>query len=217
MESEELSTATPAEFTLQQERIHASLHVLGILFGLVAVPMLLTSAVNNDIYSLYCLSIYGFCFISVYTFSTLYHSTTHVRLKKMFKKLDRISIYFLIAGTYTPIIRFYLYDTTGIILLTALWCFVVVGIFFEQYYPDRYPVVSITFYLLMGLIFMFVPIHFFAAMPQKIITLVLSGVVLYFIGVFFYVWQKWEYHHAVWHIFVLSGSICHFMALWYSV
>lgn len=217
MNPSELEEESSADFTLHQEKIHASLHILGVVFGLFAVPFLLHSAIDKDAYLLYCLCIYGACFLMVFTFSTLYHSTTDYKLKRTFKKLDRISIYFLIAGTYTPIVKFYLFDTVGIILLTTLWCLAMLGILFEVYFPDRYPAISMSFYLFMGLIFVFVPFHFFALMPVHIIMLLLSGVSLYFIGVFFYVWQRWEYHHAVWHIFVLSGSICHYMAMLYAL
>ena len=135
----------------------------------------------------------------------------------LLKKLDRISIYFLIAGTYTAIIRFYLFDSTGVILLTILWATVLAGIFFEIRYPDKFNIFSVGFYLLMGLIFLFVPNHFFAAMPTGIMILVLAGISLYIFGVIFYVWQKWSYHHAIWHFFVLGGGICHFVAVLQSL
>lgn len=208
-------TQTKAQdFTTEQELMHAAVHVLGILFGIFGIPLLIYSAIDKDFYSLMGITVYGICFMMVFTFSTLYHSNTRERRKRLFKKLDRISIYFLIAGTYTPIVKLYLFDNTGINLLTTLWCLVVVGILFEIYYPDRYPNMSVLFYLLMGLMFLFIPGRFFAAMPQNVSMLVMSGIVLYVVGVVFYVWHGWKYHHVLWHAFVLIGSICHYLAVW---
>ncbi|HEX8278875.1 MAG TPA: hemolysin III family protein, partial [Segetibacter sp.] len=211
MKRHQISHATSSEFTLQQEKLHASVHVLGILFGVIAIPLLILSANHKDMYSLLGISIYGVCFLMVFTFSTLYHACMEPRMKKLYKKLDRISIYFLIAGTYTPIIKFYMFDATGIILLWVLWSMVILGILFEIFFPDRFSVFSITFYIFMGSICLFVPDDFFASMPPTVATLVLCGLVFYVIGVIFYVWQKWEYHHVLWHLFVLTASICHYM------
>jgi hemolysin III len=206
-----------AEFTPQQERIHALVHFLGIFFGLIGVPLLIFSALNKDTYSLIGISVYGICYLMVFTFSTLYHSSTDTKVKRLYKKLDRISIYFLIAGTYTPLVKFYIFNDAGISLLKMIWAMVVLGIYFEIQYPDRFRVISVLFYLFMGLLFFFVPVDLLGAMPNEIATLVIAGVILYVIGVFFYVYHKWKYHHAVWHTFVLSASICHYLAVLYTL
>ncbi|MEP6846292.1 MAG: hemolysin III family protein [Panacibacter sp.] len=128
-----------------------------------------------------------------------------------------MSIYFLIAGTYTAIIRFYLFDGIGFTLLIILWSLVLAGIFFEIFFPGKFNIFPVIVYLIMGLIFIFVPHHFFSSMPEGIMLLVLTGVALYFFGVIFYLWQKWPYHHAIWHSFVLCGGICHFVAMLQTV
>jgi len=153
----------------------------------------------------------------VFTFSTLYHASKKEKRRALCKKCDHISIYFLIAGTYTPIIRYYVYNGTGIALLFILWYFVICGILFESLLPKRSNIFSVIFYLVMGLIFLFVPNHFFASMPPGIITLVIGGVILYCLGVIFYLWHKWKYHHAIWHIFVLTAGICHYIAMLQTV
>lgn len=205
------------EFGRRQELANIIIHALGVIFGITAIPFLLNMSAEQNTSHIISISIYAFCFLMVFTSSTLYHSVRRYKVKMVLKKLDRISIYFLIAGTYTAIIRFYLFDSTGIVLLIVLWSFVLAGIFFEILLPDKFNLVSVLFYLFMGLIFVFVPHHFFSSMPQGIMWLVLSGVALYFFGVIFYVWQRWAYHHAVWHSFVLAGSICHFIAVLLSV
>jgi len=201
------------EFGKRQELANIIIHILGIIFGIVAIPFLLDFASDGSISHIICVSIYALCFLMTFTSSTLYHSVRRYKRKMLFKKLDRISIYFLIAGTYTAIVRYYLFDSTGIVLLWILWTLVLAGICFEIFFPDKYNIFSLVSYLLMGLIFVFVPNHFFASMPNGIAALVLAGVALYFFGATFYVWQKWSYHHALWHLFVLGGGICHFIAV----
>lgn len=205
------------EFTPRQELANIIIHVLGIIFGITAIPFLINMAKSAGTGYLISISIYVFCFLMVFLSSTLYHSVRRYKLKMLFKKFDRISIYFLIAGTYTAIIRFYLFDFTGITLLSVLWSLVLAGIFFEVFFPGKFNIYSVIFYLVMGLIFVFVPQHFFASMPPVVILLVLTGVALYCFGVIFYVWQKWPYHHAIWHFFVLGGGVCHFIAILQSV
>lgn len=213
-QKEQSSTKTRfAEFSPQLEKIHANLHILGIFFGLFGLPLLIFSALNKDAYSLLGISVYGLCYLMVFTFSTLYHSSRDRKIKRLYKKLDRISIYFLIAGTYTPLIKFYVFNDAGITMLKVLWCLVILGIYFEIQYPDRFRIISVTFYLFMGLIFMFMPVSLISSMPPYIATLMVAGIVLYMIGVIFYVWHRWKYHHALWHIFVLSASICHYLAV----
>lgn len=201
------------EFGKQQELANIIIHILGIMFAIVAIPFLLDFASDGNISHIICVSIYALCFLMTFTSSTLYHSVRRYKRKMLFKKLDRISIYFLIAGTYTAIIRYYLFDSIGITILSILWSLVLAGIFFEIFFPDKYNIFSLVSYLLMGLIFIFVPHHFFASMPYGVAALVLIGVALYISGVTFYVWQKWSYHHALWHLFVLGGGICHFVAM----
>lgn len=216
-QNEITSQKTRAEFSPHQEKIHTVLHILGVLFGVVAVPLLIYSALSKDTYSLLGITVYGICYLMVFTFSSLYHYTTDKKIKRLYKKLDRISIYFLIAGTYTPLIKFYVFNDLGSSTLAILWSLVVLGIYFEIQYPDRYRVISVFFYLIMGLLFMFFPINLISIMPLHIGILVIAGIILYAIGLFFYVWQKWQYHHAVWHIFVLSASICHYLAVLYTL
>lgn len=205
------------EFPRRQELANIIIHTLGIIFALSAIPFLIAEAIKQNTSYVISVSVYAICFLMTFSFSSLYHGVRRRKLKSVFKKLDRISIYFLIAGTYTAIIRYYLFDNTGIVLLIILWAFVLAGILFEFFFPDKYNIFSVISYMIMGLIFVFVPEHFFASMPAGIIALVLTGVGLYVFGVIFYIWQKWSYHHAVWHLFVLGGGICHFVAVLQTV
>ena len=205
------------EFSRRQERANVIIHIIGILFGVGAIPFLFIMARDQHAGYIISIIIYAFCFLLLFTSSAMYHASKRYKVKRFFKKLDRISIYFLIAGTYTAIIRYYLFDGTGIVLLSVLWGLVVVGIFFELFFPGKFNLISVLFYLVMGLIFVFVPNHFFSSMPTQVMALVLCGVGLYCFGVIFYLWQKWPYHHAIWHFFVLGGGIVHFVAILVTV
>lgn len=201
-------------FTAEEEMVNTITHAAGVLFGIIAIPFLINLAArNNDISNIMRVSIYGISFLATYTLSTIYHGLQKEKIKERFEKFDRISIYFFIAGSYTPFVLHYMNDQTGLVLLTTVWVFVVLGIIYEIFLVHRYFVISIFFYVLMGWMFAFVSKEFFATMPQHVIALVLSGILLYSIGVIFFVWQKWKYHHAIWHAFVLAASICHYVAV----
>jgi hemolysin III len=217
MRSQEMNQINCPEFTPQQEFANIIIHFLGIIFGVIAIPFLIAQALNESTSHFISIGVYALCFLMVFCFSTLYHSIRNYKLKCVCEKLDRISIYFFIAGTYTPIIRFYLYDNIGIILLCILWTLVAAGILLEIFFQNKFNSFSVIFYLIMGLIFIFVPNHFFASMPAAIAVLVLVGVALYCIGVIFYLWRNLNFHHAIWHLFVLIAGICHFFAMLQTV
>jgi hemolysin III len=217
MKGREMHQLNYQEFSPSHEFANIFIHCLGIVFGVVAIPFLIAQASNESTSHFISIGVYALCFLMVFCFSTLYHSIRNYRLKCVCEKLDRISIYFFIAGTYTPIIRFYLYDNVGIMLLCILWILVAAGILLEIFFQNRFNTFSVVFYLIMGLIFIFVPNHFFASMPAAITMLVLAGIVLYCIGVIFYLWRKLNFHHAIWHLFVLIAGICHFIAMLQTV
>jgi hemolysin III len=202
------------EFTPQQELVNSTVHAVGILFGLIAVPFLLSlvSDTRNLNYLLSC-AVYSLGFIMTFTSSTLFHSSKKPVLKKTFKKLDYISIYLLIAGTYTPLIVAYMHNEKGILLLYTVWLFAFLGIMSKIFLSKIQRIMSVGFYLFIGLLFLFVRESFFLSMPTEVSMLIISGVVLYCIGLVFYVWRRWFYHHAAWHLFVLLAGICHFTAI----
>ena len=121
-------------FTLKQEAVHSIIHAFGILFGIISIPILTALAAKNaNVPGIVGASIYGFSFLMLFTFSTLYHSFQHPHIKRVLEILDHISIYFLIAGTYTPFLLIYLSNSFGITLLSILWSLTILGIFFEKH------------------------------------------------------------------------------------
>lgn len=203
---------------LRLELINSLSHAAGILFGIISMPVLIAAATkSHHIAGITGAAIYGFCFLMLFTFSTLYHGFQQPVIKKRLKILDHISIYFLIAGTYTPLILIFVYNTFGISLLVILWSLTLVGIFFKIFFTGRFEIVSTIIYMLMGWILFAGGKSFFSGMPPPVITLIAVGGVLYSLGVIFYLWKKYTYHHVIWHLFVLAAAICHYTAVYISV
>ena len=209
---------TPHEREIQLELTNSITHGIGVLCGIACIPLLTALAVrSNNIPAITGACIYGFCFLMLFTFSTLYHGFQQPRVKNVLKIFDHISIYFLIAGTYTPFILAYLFSQTGITMLCILWGLTCLGIFFKIYFVNRFNLVSTIIYILMGWILVWSGRTFFQEMPRSVIILIITGGGLYSVGVIFYLWQKWVWHHAIWHLFVLAAAICHYVAILITV
>jgi hemolysin III len=207
-----------SELRLKQELVNSIMHGFGILFGLISIPILITiAAKGNNINGVIGSGIYGFSFLMVFTFSTLYHGFQHEKVKKAFKILDHISIYYLIAGTYTPLILIYNHNSFGLSLLCVLWGLTIIGTIFKIFYCGRWEIISTAIYLLMGWSMLAGGKTFFAAMPEPVLTMVVAGGVIYSFGVIFYLWNKYVYNHAIWHLCVLAAAICHYVAILLSV
>jgi hemolysin III len=203
---------------LREERVSSMTHLLGIIFGLVCIPILIFNAYQKaDGLIIIGTTIYGLSFLMVFTFSTLFHWHRNEKIRKLFLILDHISIYFLIAGTYTPFILIFINNDFGIMLLCILWVLTALGTFFKIFYTGRFELVSTVIYLIMGWMLLTGANEFFANMPYSIIVLIIIGAALYTIGVLFYIKRFFAYHHAVWHLFVLSAAICHFTAVLMSI
>jgi len=199
---------------LKREMANSISHGFGILFGIVSIPILIAAASQTGKTAAVAgTGIYGFSFLMVYTFSTLYHGFQQPEVKRVMKIIDHISIYFLISGSYTPFILLFVYNTTGFVLLSLLWGLTLMGIFVKIFHTGRYEKLSTAVYVMMG--WMLVPVArtFFAELSTPVIVLIVAGGVLYSIGVIFYLWRRFHYHHVVWHLFVLAASICHYAAI----
>jgi hemolysin III len=201
------------QFTPKQELIHSYLHALGVLFGVFAIPILLSLVTSKDIRYLFSCFLYSLGFIMTFTFSTLFHYTKKPGIKKTFKLLDYISIYLLIAGTYTPLIVHYMFNDSGLLFLYTIWSLALMGIVSKILLPRTQGLISVAFYLFIGLMFLFFRKSFFLTMPFEVSMLIICGVILYCVGIIFYLWRNWPYHHAVWHLLVLIAGLCHFSAI----
>ena len=205
-------------FTLKQEMVHSIIHAFGILFGIISIPILTALAAKNaNIPAIVGASVYGFSFLMLFSFSTLYHGFQEPHIKKVLEVLDHISIYFLIAGTYTPFLLIYLLNSFGITLLSILWGLTILGVFFKIFFTGRFEIFSIIIYLLMGWILFVGGKRFFVAMPDDVLVFIIIGAVLYSGGIIFYLRKNFYWHHAVWHFFVLAAAVCHYVAVLLAV
>lgn len=213
-----MTTQHHNESVIQTELTNSITHGIGILFGIASIPLLSALAIkSNNINGIVGASVYGFCFLTLFTFSTLYHGFQQPKVKAVLQVFDHISIYFLIAGTYTPFILNYMFTSKGIAMLSVLWGLTFIGIFFKIYFVGKFNILSTIIYLLMGWMIIWGGKDFYATMPTTVITLIIIGGVLYSLGVIFYLWESWKWHHAIWHLFVLAAAICHYVAVLLTV
>jgi hemolysin III len=163
-------------------------------------------------------AIFGTTLIVMYGSSTLYHAITHTKVKKVFQQFDHASIYFLIAGTYTPVTLLALGGAWGWSIFSVVWGAAIVGIFLKFAYPGRFEKLSLMLYLLMGWMIVIATEPLLSSMESAGLWLLLAGGLSYTVGIIFYVWDKLTFNHAIWHLFVLGGSILHyFMVLIYII
>ncbi len=205
-------------FTLKQELVHSMIHGFGILFGIISIPILTALAAKNaNVPGIVGASIYGFSFLMLFTFSTTYHGFQQKQVKRVLEIFDHISIYFMIAGTYTPFLLIFLWNPFGITLLFILWGLTILGVFFKIFFTGRFDIISLIIYLLMGWILVSGGRRFFSVVPDNVLLFIIIGGALYSIGIVFYLWKRFAWHHAVWHFFVLAAAVCHYVAVLLAV
>lgn len=201
--------------TQKEEFANAASHGFGLLLGLLAIPFLIQKVLKNGEAIAWIGGIaFSIGILMVYTFSTFYHAAKNPNWKSKLQVLDHIAIYFLIAGSYTPMVLAVLKQDKAIIFLSILWASVLVGTFFKIFFTGRFKVLSVAIYLTMG----WLAVFFFQDIVERISleTLVWIGVggMSYTIGVIFYVQSNRPFFHAIWHLFVLGGTIAHFVAVY---
>ncbi|SFE79122.1 PAQR family membrane homeostasis protein TrhA [Alteribacillus iranensis] len=205
-------------FTRKEEMVNAATHAVGVILSIVGLILLLTIS-HLQATSLHTLSmsVYGGSMLLLYTSSTLLHSLKDGKLKNIFEICDHASIYLFIAGTYTPFLFHVLEGTLSWVLFVVVWMMALVGVIFKAFFVKKFRVLSTLFYVLMGWVIVIAWQPLTASLPSGGVTLLVSGGLMYTFGTIFYVWRHFPYHHAVWHIFVLGGSILHFLAIFFYV
>ena len=200
-----------------EEFWNALSHAVGILLGITGLVFLLVYYRELTSYSLMSILIYGFSIILLYTASTIYHFVRHVRWKEILRRIDHISIYFLIAGTYTPVALITLEKGAGWILFWSVWGIAALGTVLKIFFTGRFEVFSLALYLFMGWLIVFDFNELVAGTSTLGRNLLIFGGVLYMLGIVFYVVRKIPYNHLIWHFFVLGGSISHFLFIFLDV
>ena len=162
-------------------------------------------------------AIFGATLVLLYTMSTLYHALRNPRAKRVFKILDHSAIYLLIAGTYTPFCLATLRGGWGWSLFGVVWGLAAAGVVFKSVFIGRFEILSTAVYLAMGWMVMVAAVPLWRALPAPGMAWLMAGGACYTLGVAFYAWHRLKFHHAVWHLFVLGGSLCHVVAVLGSV
>lgn len=201
----------------QEEFWNAVSHAIGVILGLVGLGFLLAYRRGQTSYSLMSVLIYGISIIILYTASTIYHFVKHVRWKEILRRVDHISIYFLIAGTYTPVALITLEQGSGWALFWLVWGIAAVGAVLKIFFTGRFEFFSLALYLFMGWLIVFDFNELMAGTTVTGRSLLLLGGALYMLGIVFYVIRKIPYNHLIWHFFVLGGSIAHFLFIFLDV
>jgi len=199
------------------EKLNSITHLVGAVLALIGFGALLAISIQEQNPRLILsFTVFGLTLILLYTMSTLYHSFHSARLKKIFQKLDHVSIYLLIAGTYTPYMSVSLRESNGLIMLILIWVLAVIGLLLDIFLPKRIEWLQILIYLVMGWVCTLNYTELQAALPIAGMVWLTAGGIAYTAGIVFYVlddMKKLRHAHGIWHLFVLSGSICHFISI----
>jgi hemolysin III len=199
------------------EKFNSISHLIGAALALMGFGALLTISIQlKDTPTFVSFTIFGITLVLLYTMSTLYHSFHPPRLKKLFQKLDHVSIYLLIAGTYTPYMMVSLGDGKGPLILSIVWGLALVGLLLDILVPKRMETLQIIIYLVMGWMCTLEFSSLQSSIPQPGIVLLAVGGIAYTAGIIFYVldgMNKLAHAHGIWHLFVLCGSISHFFSI----
>jgi len=202
------------DLSRREETANAITHGLGALLAIAALVLLVVfSSLEGTVWHIVGFSIFGATMVILYTMSTLYHGLRGNAPKKLFQKFDHMSIYLLIAGTYTPFCLTILNGWLGWTIFGIVWGCAVGGIIVKAFYTGKGEIISTILYLTMGWVIVFFIKPVYEAMSPAGFILLLTGGISYTFGVYFFVKNKIRYSHSVWHLFVLGGSTLHFFAV----
>lgn len=206
-------------YSLAEEMANSISHGIGCIFGVVGLVLLLTQAVDMraDTTAITSYSLYGGSMILLFLASTLYHAIPHQKAKPWLKKFDHCAIYLLIAGTYTPFLLVGLKSPLAQGLMVVIWSLALAGIIFKLTIAHRFKILSLVTYLSMGWLSLVVIYQLATKLAAGGVWLLAAGGIVYSLGVIFYVSRRIPYNHAIWHGFVLGGSVLHFCAIYFYV
>ena len=198
---------------LREEIANSVSHGVGFLAAVATIPILVIGALDDGAAAVVGAAIFGATMAMLYLTSMLYHAMTPNRAKRVFQILDHAAIYLLIAGTYTPFTLGVLRGAWGWTLFGVIWGLAVIGIFLKSVRGICYPRLSTAVYLMMGWLVVVAAKPLVSSVPAWGLFWLAAGGVAYTAGVWFYASRRMRYAHFVWHLFVLAGTACHFVAV----
>ncbi|MEK4565665.1 hemolysin III family protein [Alkalihalobacillus sp. FSL R5-0424] len=203
--------ATTHVFSKDEELANAITHGIGAVISIACLTLLIVFAsLYGNAWHIVSFSIYGTSMLLLYASSTLVHSFPPGKAKDLFEILDHSAIYLFIAGTYTPILFIVVQGALGWTLFGIVWGIATLGIVFKIFFVKKFLVISTIFYLLMGWMALFAIKPIVLTLPIQGTLFLVGGGILYSLGTIFYIWRGFKFHHAVWHLFVLGGTVLHF-------
>ncbi len=203
---------------LIEELANGITHGIGLALSVVGlVALVILSVMRGNAWHIAGCTTFGVTLVLLYAASTLYHSFHTPRLKRILKILDHTAIYLLIAGTYTPFTLVNLRGFWGWTLFSLVWGLSVFGILWKLFHVERFQIVSTLVYIAMGWLVLIAIKPVMSAVPLWGIVWLVAGGLFYTVGVLFFAWKRVPYNHAIWHVFVMAGSICHYVAVMFYV
>ena len=218
MISQKKSPQTEPEYSLGEEIANSVTHGIGAALSVAGLILLVVLSANDgDVWRVVSFSVYGSTLVILYLASTLYHSFQNPRVKRVFRVFDHASIYLLIAGSYTPVLLVSMRGAWGWSLFGVVWGLALLGVAFKVIFIGRCEVLATAAFVLMGWLVVIAFKEMRVRVPPGGIALLIAGGLVYTLGVIFYAWEKLPFNHAIWHLFVLGGSICHFFAVLFYI
>ncbi len=204
------------KFPFGEELANFISHAAGGVLSVAALIILIIRAVSlGNTLDIVSFTIFGSALILMYTTSSIFHALRWNKAKEVFEILDHSVIYVLIASTYTPFLLVVVGGKEGITLLVIEWLICILGIVFKSFFVQKFVVFSTLLYIIMGWLVVFVWNDLLASINNLSLLFLILGGVFYTMGTLFYMWRLFKYHHLVWHIFVIFGSIAHFFAVYF--
>ncbi len=202
------------DYTFGEEMANAITHGIGALLAIAALVLLVVvSSINGNATGVVSFTVYGSTLVILYLMSTIYHSLPRGKAKDIFEILDHSSIFLLIAGTYTPFALVTLKGVEGWTIFGITWGLAIAGMVMKFFLVKKFVILSTLLYILMGWMAIFFLKDIMARVPLNGVILLVLGGISYTLGTVFYIRRKMPYHHAIWHIFVLVGSVFHFFTI----
>lgn len=201
-------------FSIAEEIWHAVTHGFGLFLSTLGLGVLSTLAFQSDsVLNILSALTFAIALVIMFGVSTLYHAIPFPKAKNILQQLDHSAIYILIAGTYTPVTLIGVQGIFGWVIFGIVWGFSAIGIYLKIAFPNRFEKFSLVLYALLGWLIVIAAKELFAHVEPYVLVLLLAGGVTYTLGIIFYVWESLNHSHAIWHLFVLGGSIFHYFVV----
>ncbi len=210
--------ANGKSYSTLEERFNIISHLIGLVLSLLALYFLLARAVHyGDLWSLFSVGLFGVSLVALYAASSAYHSASEPDRRQRLRIVDHTAIYLLIAGTYTPFSLLVLKGTVGWVIFGFSWFMAALGIILKLFFTGRFTLISTLLYVFMGWIILFAIKPLVANMPPEGLHWLIAGGVAYTVGAMIYMLKSLSFNHAIFHVFILIGSACHFISVYFYV